>query len=57
MSKRSSVLLGMAKRQQTFLDHVYLMGELDIEVKKHQPFYSDHCANLVTIFLEFSLYI
>ena len=49
MSKRSSVLLGMAKRQQTFLDHVYLMGELDIEVNKHQPFYSDHCANLVRL--------
>ena len=31
------------------LDHVYLMGELDIEVKKHQPFYSDHCANLVRL--------
>ena len=31
------------------LDHVYLKGDMGIEVKNHQPFYSDHCANLAKI--------
>ena len=28
------------------LDHVYLKGDMSIEIKKHQPFYCDHFENL-----------
>ena len=31
------------------LDHVYLNGDMGIEVKNNQPFYSDHCGNLVIL--------
>ena len=31
------------------LDHVYLNGDMGIEVKNNQPFYSDHCGNLVNL--------
>ena len=31
------------------LDHVYLKGDMCIEVINHKTFYSDHCAKLVRI--------
>ena len=34
------------------LDHVYLKGDMSIEIKNPQPFYIYHCANLVRIYYD-----
>ena len=31
------------------LNHAYLKSDMGIEVKNHQPYYSDHCENLMRI--------